>query len=460
MGLNSMKKCNDLGRDNVLSLVIRLAVPSMLAQLISVLYNIVDRMFIGNIPEIGSLALAGVGVCGPIVTLLTSFGTLIGLGGSIIMAMSMGEGDNDKAKSVMSNSIMSLVVLSLTLTLIFLALRKNLIFWFGGSEITFPFANEYLTIYTLGTVFALMATGLNYFITCQGFAAVGMLTVVLGAVSNIILDTVFVFVLNKGVSGAAWATVISQFLSFLFAFIFLLNKKVPVRLCAGNYSFNIIKSILSVGISPFLIIATDSVIAIAVNVVLKHFGGSSADMLISCAAIVQSYMLLITGPLIGISGGTQAIISYNYGARSVDRIRKAEKYILGLALIFTSLMFIVTRLFPNFFVSFFTDDPSLTSITSWGIKIFTMAIIPLSFQYCLVDGLTALGKIKTALTLSMMRKSIYVICTVAIPLFFTAKYVFFAQPIADFISSAISTIVFVLVFERHLQKRAVTSDIN
>lgn len=450
-----MKKTNDLGRDSVLSLVIRLAVPSMTAQLISVLYNIVDRMFIGNIPVIGAVALAGVGVCGPIVTLLTSFGTLFGLGGSIMMAMSMGEGDNEKAKKIMSNSFLSLLVLSITLTILFLASKEFLIFKFGGSEVTFPFANEYLTIYTLGTTFALMATGLNYFITCQGFAAVGMSTVILGAVTNIVLDWVFVIVLSMGVTGAAWATVIAQFLSCGSAFMFLFNKNVPIKICFGNYSFEIIKRIFSIGLSPFLIIATDSVLAIVVNIVLQKFGGAESDLLISAAAIVQSYMLLITGPLIGISGGTQAIISYNYGARKVDRIKKAEKYILMLALILTTTMFIITRLFPRFFVSFFTKDAYLAEITIWGINTFTLAIIPLSFQYCFVDGLTALGKIKTALTLSMSRKTIYLISTVMIPIFFKARSTFYAQPIADIIASTLSTIVFLLVFEKHLKKRII-----
>ena len=448
-----MKKGNDLGKDNVFSLVLKLAVPSMLAQLINVLYNIVDRMFIGNIPEVGAVALAGVGVCGPIVTLLTSFGTLVGLGGSIMMAMSMGEGDNDKARRIMSNSLLSLFLLAVFLTTSFLILRKHMIYWFGGSDITFPYANAYLTIYTIGTIFALMATGLNYFITCQGFSGFGMLTVVIGAVANIILDWVFVFEMGMGVEGAAWATVISQMLSFLSAIGFLFSKKPEIRVCFGNYSADIIKKIMAIGLSPFLILATDSVIAIAVNVVLKQFGGSQADLLISAAAIVQSYMLMITGPLIGISGGTQAIISYNYGAGAGDRIRKAEKVILGMGVIFTSIMFMVTRLFPDFFVSFFTDDPELMGITVWGIKIFTMGIIPLSFQYCLVDGLTALGRIKTALCLSMQRKGMYLFLTFLIPALYTAKDVFYAQCISDFVASTISTTVYLLVFERHVRRR-------
>lgn len=448
-----MKKAHDLGNDNVLKLVISLAVPSMVAQLISVLYNIVDRMFIGNIPVIGAAALAGVGVCGPIVTLLTSFGTLIGLGGSIMMAMSMGEGNLEKAKKIMSNSFLSLIVLSISLTALFLLFKDTLIMGFGASAQTFPYANTYLTIYTWGTVFALMATGLNYFITCQGFAAVGMLTVTLGAVSNIVLDAVFVYVFKWGVAGAAIATVISQFLSCAFAFAFLLNKHVPIRISLGGYELKIIRKILSIGLSPFLIIATDSVIAIAINVILKAKGGSDSDLLISAAAIVQSYMLLITGPLIGISGGTQAIISYNYGAGKTDRIKLAEKYIVILALILTTSMFIVTRLFPDFFVSFFTDDKVLAAVTVWGINTFTLAIIPLSFQYCFVDALTAMGKIKTALCLSMNRKSIYIICTVLFPVFYSAKSVFFAQPVADIISAVVSSTVFFIIFERHLKKR-------
>ncbi|MEG1620775.1 MAG: MATE family efflux transporter, partial [Oscillospiraceae bacterium] len=406
-----------------------------------------------HIPIIGNLALAGVGVCGPIVTLLSSFGTLVGIGGSIMMAMKMGEGKKEDAKDILSNSFLMLVIFSTVLTAFFLLTKRYMINWFGGSPLTYEYANTYLTIYTIGTFFALLAIGLNYFITCQGFAMIGMMTVFVGAISNIILDAVFIFVFKLGVAGAAWATVISQFLSCICALIFLFGKRVPIKITFANYKFSIIKKILSIGLSPFIIIATDSVIIIAMNSVLQKYGGSQGDLLISAATILQSYFLLITGPLIGISGGTQPIISYNYGAKNIERVKQSEKYIAYLALALTTSMFIISQVFPVYFVRFFTNNVETVKLATWGIKVFTLAIIPLTFQYIFVDALTALGRIKTALFLSMFRKSIYLISVFILPVFFVAKYAFFAQPIADLISSVLSVIVFLKIFDKHLENR-------
>lgn len=455
-----MKHTTDLGKDKVPLLVLKLAIPSMIAQFVTVLYSIIDRMFIGNIEEIGDIALAGVGVCGPIVTLLTSFGTLIGLGGSILMAMRMGAGQKKEAQSILAHSFAMLVAFSAVLTLVFLLSKKYLLNWFGASPLTFPYADTYMTIYTAGTFFALMAIGLNYFITCQGFPAVGMCTVLIGAITNIVLDPVFIFVFDMGVAGAAWATVIAQFASCAFAFCFLIGKKVPVgiiRLKREMLSKNITCRILGLGLSPFLILATDSVIIIIMNTVLQHYGGpKEGDLLITCATIVQSYMMLITGPMLGISSGTQAILSYNYGAKATRRVRKAERCILLLCLCFTSLMFLLSRIVPQYFIGIFTRDPGLTDLCIWGIHIFTLMIVPLSFQYVFVDGFTALGRSKTALFLSLFRKGDYVLFTMILPIFYGARSAFYAQPLADGIAAVMSTVAFLLIFKKHLQKQEVS----
>ena len=455
-----MKHTTDLGKDKVPLLVLKLAIPSMIAQFVTVLYSIIDRMFIGNIEEIGDIALAGVGVCGPIVTLLTSFGTLIGLGGSILMAMRMGAGQKKEAQSILAHSFAMLVAFSAVLTLVFLLSKKYLLNWFGASPLTFPYADTYMTIYTAGTFFALMAIGLNYFITCQGFPAVGMCTVLIGAITNIVLDPVFIFVFDMGVAGAAWATVIAQFASCSFAFCFLNGKKVPVgitRLKREMLSKNITCRILGLGLSPFLILATDSVIIIIMNTVLQHYGGpKEGDLLITCATIVQSYMMLITGPMLGISSGTQAILSYNYGAKATRRVRKAERCILLLCLCFTSLMFLLSRIVPQYFIGIFTRDPGLTDLCIWGIHIFTLMIVPLSFQYVFVDGFTALGRSKTALFLSLFRKGDYVLFTMILPIFYGARSAFYAQPLADGIAAVMSTVAFLLIFKKHLQKQEVS----
>ena len=452
-----MSHTTDLGKDRIPILVLKLAIPSMIAQFVTVLYSIIDRMFIGNIPKIGDAALAGVGVCGPIVTLLTSFGTLIGLGGSILMAMRMGAGRKKQAESILAHSFALLVVFSAVLTVLFLVSKRYLLNWFGASPATFPYADSYLTIYTAGTFFALLAIGLNYFITCQGFPAIGMITVLMGAVTNIILDPVFIFVLDMKVAGAAIATVIAQFASCAFAFCFLTGKKIPIkitRLRKKTFSPLIVKKIIGLGISPFLILATDSVIIIVLNTVLQKYGGpKEGDILITCATIVQSYMMLITGPMLGISSGTQAILSYNYGARNIKRVKKAEKYVLILCLCFTTLMFLLSRIVPEYFIRIFTKDALQLQLCTWGIGVFTLMIIPLSFQYVFVDGFTALGRSKTALVLSLWRKGDYMLFTIVLPIFFGAKSAFYAQPLADGIGAVMSTIAFLLIFRKHLEKR-------
>lgn len=448
-----MARENDLGNDSITQLVLKLAIPTMIAQFVNMLYSIIDRIYIGNIPGEGSIALAGVGICGPIVTLLSSFGTLIGLGGSILMAMRMGEGNMKRAKQILSNSFLTLVVLSVTLTVSFLLMKDKLLMWFGASETTFVYANTYMTIYTAGTFFALMAIGLNYFITCQGFSTIGMATVLIGAFANIVLDPIFIFVFDMGVAGAAIATVISQILSCSFAIGFLFSKRPPIKISFGNYSMGIILRIAAIGLSPFLILATDSVIMIIMNSVLQRTGGANADMLITAATIVNSYMSLITGPMGGISGGTQAIISFNYGAGKTERVREAEKKILLLCVVFTVIMFTISRFSAESFTRIFVSDAEEIALAGWGIRTFTLAIIPLAFQYALVDGLTAMGRTKTALFLSMFRKISYAVLIVVFAYVFGAKNAFYSEPVMDFIGATMSTIVFLIVFEKHMKHR-------
>ena len=447
-----MRVSTDLGRDSIPSLVLRLAIPSMIAQFVNVLYSIIDRIYIGHIPEIGNLALAGVGVCGPIVTFLSSFGTLIGLGGSVIMGIHLGERNREKARQVLANAFLMLCCISIALTVIFLFSKEQLLMWFGASDITFPYADTYMTIYTAGTFFALMAVGLNYYINCQGFPVAGMATVLIGAVSNIILDPVFIFVFKMDVAGAAVATVISQFASCAFALWFLLGKKVHIPISFGNYSPKVMGRILCLGFSPFMILATDSLILILMNSALQTYGGpEQGDMLITCATIAQSYLLMITAPMLGISGGTQAILSFNYGAHRADRIRQAEKFILKLMCLFTSAMFLLSWLVPGFFVGLFTSDGETARFSIRAIHIVTLMIVPLGFQYVFVDGLTAMAKTKEALMLSVFRKGLYAAGCVVLPMLFTAEAAFYTEPLADIVSATVTTTVYLLVINKHLQ---------
>ena len=265
---------NDLGRDDIKKLVWRIAIPSMLAQFVSVLYSIVDRMYIGNIPDVGSVALAGAGVCGPVVTMVGSVAFWVGIGGSPLMSMKMGQGDMKTAKKILANSFLLLAVASVLLVALIYPFREPMLRYFGASDTTYPYANTYFSIYLTGTFFALMATGMNQFIISQGFAKTGMYSVIIGAVLNIVLDPVFIFALHMGVAGAAVATVLSQMASCAFVLSFLFGKKVPVKISFGGYDRKLIQRILLVGFTPFIIIAVDNVMIISMNSVLQTYGGA------------------------------------------------------------------------------------------------------------------------------------------------------------------------------------------
>lgn len=450
-----MKRENDLGRDPIRSLVLRVALPSMLAQFVSVFYSIVDRMYIGNIPEIGDTALAGVGICGPIVTVVGAFAFLVGVGGAPLMSIKLGEGDRNAAERILANCFLMLLVLSAALTAVSLLLRENLLMWFGASAVTFPYADAYITIYLMGTVFALMSSGLNQFIVCQGFANDGMRSVMLGAVLNIVLDPVFIFLFDMGVRGAALATVLSQMASCAYVLLFLFGRRPPVRITFGGYRIRTVRSILTVGLTSFIIIAMDNVMIIAMNTILQRYGGAGeGDMLVTCATIMQSFMLMITMPLGGITGGTQSILGFNYGARRPDRVLEAQKYIVLLCILFTTVFFLVAQLIPQAFVLIFTRDPEYVAMASRAIRIFTLGVIPLGVQYTIVDGFTGMGVVWASLPLSFWRKGLYFVSLFVLPAYFGAQAVFFTGPIADFGGTAVSVLVYLLTIKRILNKRA------
>lgn len=450
-----MKRENDLGRDAILPLVLRIALPSMLAQFVSVFYSIVDRMYIGNIPEIGDVALAGVGVCGPIVNVVGAFAFLVGVGGAPLMSIKLGEGDRLAAERVLANCFLMLLGLSVILTGLSLACRETLLMWFGASPATFPYADAYITVYLMGTVFALMTSGLNQFIVCQGYANTAMTSVVLGAVLNIILDPVFIFLLDMGVQGAALATVLSQAASCGFVLLFLFGRRPPIRITFHGYSFRTARSVLTIGLTSFLIIAIDNVMIIAMNTVLQRYGGEAqGDMLVTCATIMQSFMLMVTMPLSGITSGTQTILGFNYGACRPERVRAAQKHIFILCAIFTSIMFTAAQLVPQLFVLIFTRDPAYIEMASRAIRIYTLGIIPLGIQYEIVDGFTGMGVVRLSLPLSFWRKLLYFVSLFVLPAVWGAEAVFFTGPISDFGGTLLSGIVYVLAIRRILDKRS------
>ena len=429
---------NDLGRDNIKKLVIRIAVPSMLAQFVSVLYSIVDRMYIGNIPVSGDMALAGAGVCGPVVTMIGSVAFLVGIGGAPLMSMKMGQGDNKAAERILANCFLMLALCSVLMVACIYPIRIPMLRYFGASDTTLPYANAYFTIYLTGTVFALMSTGMNQFIICQGFAKTG-------AVLNIVLDPVFIFGFHMGVSGAATATVLSQTASCAFVLKTLFGKTVPVRITFGGYDWRLIRRILTIGFTPFIIIA--------MNAILQKYGGAArGDLLITCATIAQSFMLVVTMPLGGITSGTQAVLAYNFGAGNTDRVKGAQKYIFILAAAYTTLLFILARTVGGLFVRLFTSDPTVAAEALRAIRIFTLAIIPLAFQYEIVDGFTGLGQVQVALPLSFFRKGLYFVSLFLLPAMFGAEAAFFAEPVSDIAGPVVSAIVYIVSMKGILAK--------
>lgn len=443
-----MKIENDLGRDDIRRLVLRLAIPSMLAQFINVLYSVVDRIYIGNIPVIGETALAGVGVSGPIVTLISAFAYLVGVGGSPLMSIRMGEGQDEKAKKILANSFWMIVGLSAVLTLVLFVFKREILTRFGASEAILPYAESYFTIYLLGTVFALLSIGMNQFIICQGFARIGMISVALGAVTNIVLDPVFIFVFDMGVAGAAFATVLSQFASAAFVLRFLRGNRVLLRLEFECPQVKTVCKIALMGLSPFLIIAFDNVLIISLNTVIQMYGGAEADMLLTCTTIVQSFMLIVTMPLGGITSGTGAILGFNFGAGRPDRIRSAQKYITLLAVVQCSIMFLFSRTLSQYFVYLFTRNESYVELTIWAIRVYTMGIIPLAVQYEVVDGFTGMGVPSVAISLSMFRKLLYLVSVFLIPVFAGVENVFYAEVVSDFGGTTVSVIVYLLLIGR------------
>lgn len=447
-------KNNDLGRDPIIRLVIRIAVPSMLAQFVSVLYSIVDRIYIGNIPGIGDLALAGVGVCGPVVTMVGSVASLIGLGGAPLMSIRMGEGNLDDARRILANCFMALCVVAVAMMAVLFPLRRPMLLLFGASQTTLPYAVDYFTVYLTGTVFALLSIGMSQFISCQGFAKQAMLSVMLGAVMNIALDPVFIFLLGMGVKGAALATVISQLGSCCFVLAFLFGRRTHIRITLGSYSGRILRRVVGLGFTPFAIISMDNVMIIAMNAILQRYGGAQrGDLLVTCATIAQSFMLIVTMPLGGISGGTQCILSFNYGARNVERIRQAQRVIFLLCVGYTALMTLAAWLLGGAFVGLFTRNEAYARQALWAIRMCTLAIIPLGLQYGIVDGFTALGQVRYAMPLSFWRKGVYFVSLFLLPALFGAEAAFFAEPISDVLGPIVSSVVYGIGLPKVLARR-------
>lgn len=444
----------DMGSGNVKKLLASLAVPAVVAQVINLLYNVVDRIYIGHIPKIGASALTGVGLFMPILMLINAFAMLAGSGGAPRAAIAMGKKDNDTAEKIVGNCFSLLLGFAVVLTAVFYFSAPTLLRLFGASSVTLPYAVDYARIYILGSVFVLIVMGMNPFITTQGFAKISMLTTVIGAVINIILDPIFIFVLEMGVKGAALATVLSQAVGALWILRFLSGKKTILRLKKENMRLilNVILPCLGLGISTFVMLSTESLLSISFTSSLSRYGG---DIAVGAMTIITSVSQLVTMPLQGICQGGQPIISYNYGAGNKSRVKEAFFTQFGACILYTSLFWTALMIVPQIFAGMFTNDTALMKYTTWAIRIYMAGTFSVGFQISCQQSFMALGQAKVSLLLACLRKIILLIPLIFIlPLFFADKVfaVFLAEPVSDIVAAAVTTITFLTQFNKILKK--------
>ena len=444
----------DMGTGSVKKLMVKMAVPALIGQVVNLLYNIVDRIYIGHIPEIGGQALTGVGLFTPILMLITAFAMLCGAGGAPRAAIAMGQGNKEKAEKIMANCFTMLLALAGILTVAFYFAAPTLLRLFGASDVTLPYAVTYGRIYVLGCISVLIVMGMNPFITTQGFASISMLTTVIGAVINIALDPIFIFALDMGVSGAAYATVISQCVSAIWILRFLTGKKSMLKLKVPNMKLEkaIIMPCLGLGISTFVMVSTESILSISFTSSLARFGG---DVAVGAMTVLTSINQLITMPLSGICQGGQPLISYNYGAKKYDRVKEAFFCQFGVCVAYTTVFWVLLMLMPNVFAGIFTNNVALVDYTAWALKVFLACGFSVGFQISCQQAFMALGQAKISLMMALLRKIFLLIPLIFIlPNFFENKAlaVFLAEPVSDFIAAAVTTFMFFRFFIKMLKE--------
>lgn len=452
--MNSRSNTQAMETEKIPRLLAQLAIPAVVAQIINLLYNIVDRIYIGHISGVGAAALTGVGLFTPILMLINAFAMLAGSGGAPRAAISMGKKDNKTAEQILGNCFALLVLMAIILTVIFFILAPKLLTLFGASEKTLPYAVAYARIYILGSIFVLIVLGMNPFITTQGFAKISMLTTIIGAVINIILDPIFIFVFNLGVRGAAIATVLSQAVGAIWILRFLSGEKTILHLKKENFRLqkDIILPCLALGISTFVMLSTESILSISFTSSLSRYGG---DIAVGAMTIITSISQLATLPLQGICQGGQPIMSYNFGAGNKDRVKKAFFTQFKVCAIFTTLFCIIVTAFPRLFAGIFSNNTELITYTAWALRIYMAGIFSLGFQVCCQQSFMALGQAKVSLLLACLRKLILLIPLIFIlPLFIQNKVfaVFLAEPISDILAAIITTLTFLSRFNKILDK--------
>ena len=443
---------NFLGTEPIGKLLLKLSIPTVIAQLINMLYNIVDRIYIGHIPGEGSLALTGVGVCMPIIMIVYAFAALVSSGGAPRASIYMGKQDDQSAEQILGNCFALQIVISLILTAILLIWGENILLTFGASENTIGYATEYMRIYAFGTLFVQLTLGMNAFITAQGFTTVSMVSVLIGAICNITLDPVFIFAFHMGVKGAALATVISQAISTIWIVHFLCGKKTQIHLRKKYMRLKpkVVIPCVTLGLATFIMQASESVVAVCFNSSLLRYGG---DIAVGAMTILTSVMQFAMLPLQGIAQGAQPISSYNYGAKSADRVRKTFRLLLITCFAYSISLWAAVQLFPRVFVSIFTADADLVAFTAPMLKIYLGGLFLFGIQIACQMTFTSLGKAANSIIVAVVRKFVLLL-----PLIYMMPHiasnptmgVYMAEPVADIIAVTFTFILFTVQFKKAL----------
>lgn len=445
---------NELGTESVGKLLFRLSMPAIAAQIINVMYNMVDRMYIGHIPGVGATALTGVGVTMPLIMAITAFAYFISMGGAPRASIMMGRNEKEKAEKILGNCTTMLVVIALILTVVVQLCGRPILMMFGASENTIGYAWDYIKIYSLGTICVQLALGLNSFITAQGYAKTSMYTVLIGAVCNIILDPIFIFGFGMGVKGAALATILSQGVSSVWVVRFLTSNKSALKIKKSGLMLDpkIILPCMALGTSPFIMAFTESILSVCFNSSLLRYGG---DIAVGAMTILSSVMQFSMLPLQGLTQGSQPIVSFNYGAGNAERVKKTFKLLFISCLAYSTLLWAISMFFPQVFIVIFTADPKLTEYTEWAIRIYMAVALMFGAQVACQQTFIALGNAKVSVFLALLRKVFLLIPLIFIlPAFVENKAmgVFLAEPIADFCAVCVTVTLFVISFKKVISR--------
>lgn len=428
-----METKNDFSKGSVAKNILGLAIPMTLAQLVNVLYSVVDRVYIGHIPNTSSHALTGIGLTLPIITIITAFSNLFGMGGAPLCSIARGSGQHERAEKIMGNSFSLLLISGIILMLFCLIFKKPMLYLFGASDETFPFADAYLSIYLCGTLFVMVSLGMNNFINAQGFGRVGMFTVMIGAALNLVLDPIFIFLFHMGVQGAAVATVLSQLASALFVLRFLTGEKAVYRLSRKTMRLDrkITGEITALGTSGFIQSVTNGLVQIACNATLQQYGG---DLYVGIMTVINSVREIMNMPVNGLSSGAQPVIGFNYGAGEYKRVKTAIRFTTAAGIVITLVCWFFLFFFPEFFLRLFTSEESLIVDGIPSMKIYFFGIFMMALQFAGQCTFVALGKSRQAVFFSLFRKVIIVVpLTLFLPKIFGVNGVFMAEPVSNFI---------------------------